>query len=203
MIINEMNLGNYIVPDDARNGVCLEIGSNVGNFFTKYKNFFKLIHYYEPVSDTFEISKSKSCLSNNIVGFNEAAFSSTGESIEMVTHFNNESGSCSIRDGKQDWTSNVISVVNSVSIETCIDRMSQQSHTPTIDYLKMDCECCEYYFLMNKDLSNIKYIGMEIHGQLGEKNWYDLLNHISKTHSISGNTQYRSDNNSEIFCQLN
>ena len=32
-----------------------------------------------------------------------------------------------------------------------------------IDYLKIDCEGSELPFLLNKDLSNVDYIGMEIH----------------------------------------
>lgn len=42
----------------------------------------------------------------------------------------------------------------------------------------MDCETSEYNFLMDKDLSNIKYLAVEIHWQIGRNNWYKLINHI-------------------------
>lgn len=202
MNINPNNLGNYLVPTDTVNGVCLEVGANVGNFFSKYKNHFKLIHYYESVDETYNISKDKSDLLHNVEGFKEAAYSKDGELLKMVTHSNNESGSCSISDGKSDWGDNVVGETTSVSLETCIKRLLEDSNAKFIDYLKIDCECCEYEFLMNKDLSSIKYIGMEIHNQRGEKDWYALLKHIEKTHIISGNTEYIPNYNAELFCKL-
>lgn len=32
MIIDLTNIGNYSVPNDSKNGVCVDIGANVGNF---------------------------------------------------------------------------------------------------------------------------------------------------------------------------
>jgi len=41
--INLENLGNYIIPEETKNGICIDIGSNVGSFLKKYVNFFKTI----------------------------------------------------------------------------------------------------------------------------------------------------------------
>ena len=35
---------------------------------------------------------------------------------------------------------------------------------------------------MNKDLSNIRYIGIELHGQMGMQHWNELGDWISRTH---------------------
>jgi hypothetical protein len=39
-IVNELknNLGNYIVPDDTKNGIAVDIGCNNGCFLEKYKD---------------------------------------------------------------------------------------------------------------------------------------------------------------------
>jgi len=196
MNINPYNLGDYIVPERVRGGVCLEVGANVGNFFSLYKDFFKTIHYYEPVDETYSICVSKSNLMPNVTGHKEVAYSSDGVYLEMVSHQNNESGSCSINDGKQDWTDRVVGSALSVSLETCAERLE----TDEIDYLKIDCECCEFEFMLDKDLSKIKFIGMELHNQRGEHMWNRLIEHIKKTHSIDGDTTFKHDMNTELFC---
>ena len=36
--IREHNLGNYIIPEDVIGGKCVDIGSNVGSFFSEWSN---------------------------------------------------------------------------------------------------------------------------------------------------------------------
>jgi len=43
----------------------------------------------------------------------------------------------------------------------------------------MDCETSEYNILINKDLSNIEFLSIEIHWQLGKERWDELLKHIN------------------------
>lgn len=69
--------------------------------------------------------------------------------------------------------------VNSSSFETVLARAGGQ-----IDYLKVDCEGAEYYFLKDKDLSKVKYIGIEFHANLGAKKWKELCLWLNKTHMI-------------------
>lgn len=204
MNINPNNLGYYTVPEDTKGGICLEIGANVGNFFTAYKDHFRMIHYYEAVQETFDICQEKSKDLENIVGFREAAHSCDGECLEMVIHENNESGSCSVLDPSRnrmsDWTEEVVSTAISVSMQSVVDRLLEDSDSEEIDYLKIDCECCEYAFMMNNDLSKFKYIGMELHSQPGEEKFNELLEHIQKTHDIQGNATYRPYANAEFLC---
>lgn len=204
MKINYSNLGSYTVPEDTKDGICLEIGANVGNFFNTYKDHFSVIHYYEAVEETFNISQEKSKGLSHITGFREAAHSCDGECLDIVVHSNNESGSCSVLDESRnrmsDWTSKVISKATSVSMQSAVNRLLEESGASEIDYMKIDCECCEYEFIMNNDLSKIKYIGMELHSQPGETKFNELLEHIKKTHDIKGNTSYYPNQNAEFLC---
>ena len=203
MNINPNNLGYYMVPQDTKGGVCLEIGANVGNFFNTYKDHFRVIHYYEGVEATFNIAQQKSIDQEHITGFREAAHSCDGECLDIVVNSNNESGSCSVLDESRDmseWTSEVVSQATSVSFQTVLDRILKESGATEVDYMKIDCECCEYKFMMNNDLSKIKYIGIELHSQLGEEKFNELIQHLQKTHHIHGNSTYRHNAHAEVLC---
>ena len=203
MNIKYNNLGTYEVPEDTKGGVCLEIGANVGNFFNTYKDHFRIIHYYEGVEDTFNIAQEKSADQEHITGFREAAHSCDGKCLDIVVHSNNESGSCSVLDESRnrmsDWTSEVISQATSV-MQTALDRLLEEAGATEVDYMKIDCECCEYEFLMNNDLSKFKYIGMELHTQPGETKFNEMLEHIKKTHDIKGDASYNPTWNPEFLC---
>lgn len=204
MYINPHNLGSYNVPLDTKGGICLEIGANVGNFFSKHKNHFSLLHFYEAVEPLFDICQSKAEELDNIKGFNEAAYSCDGDVVTLVVHGNGDAGSCSIldesRERMSDWTQEKVSKTNTVSIETAIERLLSDSGAEEIDYMKIDCECGEYPFMLEKDLSKIKYIGMELHSQVGEEKFTELLNHIKKTHDIQGDATFYRNKNAEFLC---
>jgi FkbM family methyltransferase len=120
----------------------------------------------------------------NITIFNEAVGATTGKA-KMILHRGMESGSTTTEDCLKDvitvfgdtWSDTVICEVPMVDLETVIDRVGGR-----IDYLKMDCETSEYPILMNKDISNIGYIGIELHGQMGIDHWNELGTWISRTH---------------------
>jgi len=181
MIINEENLGNYNVPEDV-NGICVDIGSNVGNFFKLYYNKFKKIYAYEPNKILYnKLIENKI---DNLLVFNEAVSDVCGET-EIILHTNSESGSSAIKSTienvielKKHWSNTVINKVNTVDLETVLNRIDGKS----IDYLKMDCENSEYLILYKKDLKKIKYIGIEIHHQMGKKKWDELKEWVSLTH---------------------
>lgn len=67
--------------------------------------------------------------------------------------------------------------------------------------MKIDCENSEYHLLMNKDLSKIKYIGVELHHQMGKKNFDDLVNHILKyfNNVHNANLNYHRGANIEVL----
>jgi hypothetical protein len=41
--IHSIHCGNYFVPLNIKNGICVDIGGNTGQFSLKYKDFFKKI----------------------------------------------------------------------------------------------------------------------------------------------------------------
>lgn len=202
--IKQENLGNYIVPEEVKEGVCLEIGANVGSFTDKYKDFFGLLHYYEPITDCFNVIKQKLEASNNplrnVVGFNKACYDKSGEELEILLHINNDSGSSAVKTDltkdHEEWKDgNVIQKVSTISLEDAIEEIGG-----SVDYCKCDCETSEYYIFMGKDLSAINYIGMEVHWQMGEERQHELLKHISKTHKfVTGHAGYTYGINREIL----
>jgi hypothetical protein len=72
-----------------------------------------------------------------------------------------------------------------------------------IDYIKIDCETSEYSFLMNKNLSKLRYIGVELHHHIGLDRYNELLNWIKKTHDlIHGDDTYMFGYNKEVLFKL-
>ena len=196
------HLGDYPVPESTKNGIAVDVGANCGSFGLKYANWFRKIHYYEPVKETFDICSSRLKDFKNITGFQEAVYNKDDEKVSICIHTNNDSGSCAIKNDsiidhrKNDWTDiKSQEEVSTVSLETIFERLDNE----TIDYMKIDCETSEYLFLMNKDLSKIKYLGMEVHCQLGKEKWYELITHILKYFKSTNDYTYYSDFNREFI----
>lgn len=201
---NYGNLGNYIVPEDVRGGMCVDIGGNTGCFSLSYKDFFSKIHIYEPQSECNEIIRQRTVGLQNITVFNEAVFSETGHVISMISHSNLDSGSVALKADNltnnlmsTGWTDNTVDYqVKTITLEDILERAGG-----SIDYLKVDCETSEYNFLMNKDLKNIKYIGIELHCQLGYDKYNELLTHISKYFDLvpPGDSSYNPTSHKEVL----
>ncbi len=174
--------GNYLVPQDAHGGVCVDIGANEGNFTKRVVSVFSVVHSYEP--NPFLANKiSEFAFLNNKV-FNEAVGDRVS-TTQLMMHSNRDSGSCAIKDTiesvirtKDDWTNTIVSDISMVDIEIVLSRVGGK-----IDYLKMDCENSESLILLGKDLSEIRYIGVELHNQMGEQKWNQLKEWVDRTHS--------------------
>jgi|GEM_PF-2442177 len=196
MIIREYNLGRYVVPKDARNGICIDIGANVGSFINKYASFFKLIHYYEPLEQCFRICQNLPY--SNLVGFNEAVYHTSDERLPMILHANHDSGSSALSTDavNSNWSKNdVINFVDTVDLARVLERAGG-----SVDYMKIDCETSEYHFLINKDLTPIKHIGIELSWQYGQERHSELVEHILKTHDhVTGNINWYYDKNTEAL----
>lgn len=200
MKIKEHNLGNYIVPQETKNGVCLEIGANVGSFTTKWANHFEKIYFYEPLSECFNIVQNKTKQFKNVYGYRLAGYKESGIEKKMILHKSEFSGSSGLESDtlNEDWVE-TIETVTTISLVDMIDKMNVK----TIDYCKSDCETSEYHIFMNQDLSLIKYLGIEIHAQMGKERWNELISYIENTHNlISGNRIWSSTRNSEFLFKL-
>jgi hypothetical protein len=52
---------------------------------------------------------------------------------------------------------------------------------------------------MNQDLSNIDYIGIELHCQLPKEKYEELLQHIGQTHNADKACSWASDLHEEVL----
>lgn len=158
---------SYCVPQGIDNDVCVDVGGNVGAFsMVHYKDFKKIIAI-EPATYSYnEYVKNMSKNGFDNVEVYQYAVSDVSNKILHLKPwlFGNESGNASTIESEQ-WDENIYEEVISISLEDVFIKFNLFR----INYLKIDCEGSEYDFLMNKDLSKIDYISIEIHNQLKEK----------------------------------
>lgn len=193
------HLGYYVVPEDVKNGICVDVGANYGNFIEKHHSYFKEIHYIEPLNHVYEYLTTKFKGYDNVFGNNRAVWNKNNQLLKIVSHSNNDAGSAGIQGEftNSDWTDNIINEVLSITLEELINKIGK------IDYLKVDCETSEYPFLFEKDLSKVNYISIELHNQLGYEKYNELLSWIKNTHIlIFGDDTYEYGNNKEVLYKL-
>lgn len=101
-----------------------------------------------------------------------------------------------LRDStKEKWDeSELICEAKSINIEDVIINCGGK-----IDFLKIDCETSEYEFLLGKNLSNIKYIAIELHNQLGIEKYTELYNFLLMTHKCDEKCNFIQNQNQEIL----
>ena len=194
------HIGDYLLPEDTKNGICIDVGANYGNFIKKNHTNFKEIHYIEPLKHVYDFLNSEFENYDNVFGYNKAVWSESNKPLRMVSHLNNDAGSAAVKGEfiNDDWTDNTINEILSISIEELIDKFKK------IDYLKVDCETSEYPFLFNKDLTKIRYIGIELHNQLGVEKYNELVSWIKNTHDlVYGDDTYTFGINKEVLYKLN
>lgn len=186
-IRRDYTLGNYLIPEDCQGGVAVDIGANIGNFAEKYSDVFSKIDFYEPILSCYELCVKKSEGLKNVRGFHECVSASDGE--ELGVRMNGldpyETG-CVVDmphlkaiDPNNKVFKDPFEKTKSVSLETVLARAGGR-----VDYLKVDCEGSEYYVLNRKDLSSVKYIAVEFHGNLGQERWKELCLWLNRTHMI-------------------
>lgn len=196
--IPEYNLGAYTIPDECTKNICVDIGANIGCFTLQQADYFNVVHYYEPFEECYNIVSKKVEELKNVTGWREAVYFEDDVIISIVAHENLDAGSNAIKtDAVNEAWSEEIGTVKTVSLPTILERAGGH-----IDYLKVDCETSEYYFLIDKDLSKIDYIGMELHWQMGKEKYDYLLEHIAKTHSSAGDCSWTWGINKEVLFKL-
>jgi FkbM family methyltransferase len=192
------NLGDYTVPQDAHGGICVDIGANVGSFLAAHADKFDKVHFYEPYPPCYERCLEQARHSSAfIVGFNEAASDKDRAEVKLVAHANHDAGSSALQNAaiNHHWGSEQIATCPSVSLETILLRVGG-----FIDFLKCDAETSEYDIFVEKDLSAIRYIALELHWQMGEQRWGELLNWLLFSHELQGAMPvYQQERNYELF----
>lgn len=189
----------YPIPSGLLNDIAIDIGANIGGFSKAYNNSFKKIFYFEANPETFKITKKNLEPFKNISGYNLAVSDESDKKLILMDHFNGHNGSvtCSpsiTETNHKDWVK-VIGEVNTISLEGIYDLIGGKR----INYLKIDCENSEYEFLINKDLSKIDFIAMELHSQMGEEKYNELIKYLEKYFTIKGNTSYNINYNTMLY----
>lgn len=166
--------------------VIIDCGCNVGGFFNAFKSSFKNWTCIDASSYNIEQFRLNH---PNFTGLliQKALTKNTGEIVRLKKYTDENlndtpSGNFGIVDfvnvnNNHGWKDNVYEEVESLSFESLLDIVGGK-----VDLLKVDIEGSEYEFLMGKDLSNVKYVVMELHNFLGDKK-AELCQWMSKTHN--------------------
>lgn len=170
----------YIIPDEFNgNGIAVDIGANVGGFPIVNHTRFGNIYCFEPSEYGFNECVKNTKDYGNVFVFKNAVSNKSGEKLKLMAFPDgNYSGNASVVKDYR-WDENNYEMVDSITIEDIYDILGS-TH---IDYLKMDCEGGEYNILMNKDLSDIDYIAIEVHIQLYEKAT-ELINYLKERFDV-------------------
>lgn len=166
--------------DIDKDELVLDIGANVGGFWNAWKWRFDNWHLVEPSLYNCEQIRAngyEGSYSHNAVG------KKSGEVVKLQKYWAGDNDTLSGNFGTQQfvngenghgWQGEWEEVVT-LSLE---DLQKDRE----IGLLKVDCEGAEYDLLIDKDLSKIKYIVMELHNFLGGVKQKQLMTHIENTH---------------------
>jgi FkbM family methyltransferase len=179
---------NLIMTDE--NSIAVDCGSNLGGFVLNWHQKFKKIFCYEASKYNYEcfIENTKSI--SNKISIENKAVSADDDKILKLRKYTTENGTdtnCGNfgcfeyinKINNHGWkNSEEYEEVYSISLPSIIKKVGN------ITLLKVDIEGSEYDFLINKDLSRIEYITMELHNFLRhDGKQKNLIDFISKTHN--------------------
>jgi FkbM family methyltransferase len=184
VIMNECREYPIHLIDIQKDDLVIDVGANVGGFFKVWESISDNWYLVEP-------SKyNQQQIENNLKGFNYKLFKNavsdqSGKTLKLQKYIdgntNQDSPSGNMGTSGFVYSHNKLGwqgdyeEVESISLEDlCKDS--------DVGLLKVDCEGAELDFLMGKDLSNIKYIVMELHNFLGKEKQQLLCDWIKNTH---------------------
>lgn len=172
----------YFIPKVFNgDGICVDIGANVGAFTIINANKFNEIHCYEPANYTYNECLKNLQNINHAKVYNLAVTNKTGDSLKLKSHkHGNVSGNASLLDNSQ-WDDNNFEMVNTISLSDIIVDLNLKNKK---NYVKIDTEGSEYNMLLNTNLEDINYLAVEIHLQLGEIKRQELMEYLNKYFNI-------------------
>ena len=147
---------------DLPKKVAVDLGANVGMFSRLAAHEYEEVHAFEPcqfLSSIMCYNQHHAESHDNIYVHQLAAASRTGDIITLYREQDLSPGDCTIFAPPKEQI---------LQSEKCLTIALEDIFTlighEHIDYMKIDIEGAEYDFLLDKDLSNIALIAMEIHG---------------------------------------
>jgi FkbM family methyltransferase len=160
--------------------IVLDIGANVGGCYHAWKHRFPNWYLVEPSTYNCE-----QIVANGYTGkySRNAVGAKSGEVVKLQSYKADGSDTPSSNFG----TTGFVNEGNGHGWQGDYEEVVTLSFKDVtagkkIGLLKVDCEGAEYDFLMGVNLSNIKYIVMELHNFLGKKKQDNLMKSIEKTH---------------------
>ena len=178
---------SYPFPDKFLD-TCIDIGGNVGAFSVLFSNYCKKVISVEPYKPNYDYMDNiiKKFNITNVETVNKAISDVDGKALEMSVGAGDkvDSGDISCVEKKGGMVS--LGSVETVSLESIMGEYE------SIDYIKVDCEGCEYDLLYGKDLSKLNCLVVETHGGfIGGDNEKDLLKYLGDNfkHSYSNTEQ--------------
>jgi FkbM family methyltransferase len=181
--------GRYELPIGCEGGLCIDAGTNIGDFPMNFTTRFDKYICYDVFDENIEeATNNTKDLGLDIQIHKRAVWNTSNEFIDVmaytpwdtldVDHFGNSGNvGCVEFEGErgEGWKKeNSIGLVSTISLESIIETYGE------INLLKVDVEGSEYNFLQNKDLSKVNWIAMELHGEEDKK--LELINWIDSTH---------------------
>jgi FkbM family methyltransferase len=174
--------------DIEKDELVLDIGANVGGFWNAWKWRFDNWHLVEPSvynCEQIRLNGYEGSYSRNAVG------KTSGERVKLMKYMAGEDDTLSGNFGTQEFVNEWNGHGWQGEWEECITlSFSDITKNREIGLLKIDCEGAEWDFLMDAELSGVKYIVMELHNFLGGVKQKQLMTHIENTH-----TEIYSDGN--------
>jgi len=169
--ITEYCRKNYIV--DKQYNLCFDVGSNIGGFIEANKNNFNKIIGIESIPETFIELKKNVGNYSNVELLNIAVSNEENKTLKFYKHKNNEAGSVSSKIAEEMNNEEPFVEIETTTLKKLINKFG------TPNYIKVDCEGCEYDFLMGQNLDGIDFISIEIHFDLlKDKERENLLNFL-------------------------
>lgn len=171
-------IGMVDIKDDE---LVVDIGANVGGFYEAWKDRFTKWIAVEASKWNCQLYKENT---GRDVEVQKAVWGKSGEIVKLQAYKTDEdsdtpSGNFGVtgfvnENNKHGWQGDY-EEVETISFEDLFGETE-------IGLLKIDCEGAEYEFLMEKDLSKIKWITGEFHNFLGGVKHKKLFTHIANTH---------------------
>lgn len=181
----------YELPAECKGGLCIDAGTNIGDFPMNFGNRFDKYICYDVFDENIEeAGNNTKDLGLDIQIHKRAVWDTSNQFIDVMAyvpwdtldtnHFGNSGNvGCVEFEGErgEGWKKeNSIGLVSTISLDTIVETYGD------INLLKVDVEGSEYLFLQNKDLSRVHWIAMELHSEEDKK--LALINWINNTHTI-------------------
>lgn len=168
---------SYYVPDYFNgDGVCIDIGANVGAFSIVYNDKFEKIYCFEPAEYTYNECVKNLSKYKNIEVFKFAITNESDNLVKLKSYREaNYSGNASLIDSPE-WNNDMN--YEYVITKSFRDVIIESKIAGKKNYVKIDTEGSEYEILMNQDLSMIDFLAVEIHLQLGREKMNELRKYL-------------------------